>query len=124
MLHELEQAKIYTVHAMTKTETISAPLQLQSPSRQVHSHTNTKGGSNQTFAGAGDDKTQHAPSSQSSCSNKISDIHWHLINLCAVVLLYISQYTDVILAHKIDRHTLQCKQKKLFVITTSPVLRG
>jgi hypothetical protein len=29
--------------------------------------------------------------------------------LRAVVLLYISQYTDVILAHKIDRHTLQCK---------------
>lgn len=42
VLHELEQAKIYTVHAMTKTETIiSAPLQLQSPSRPVHSHTNT-----------------------------------------------------------------------------------
>ena len=41
------------------------------------------------------------------CSNKISNIHWHLINLCAVILFYVSQYADVILAHEIDRHTLK-----------------
>jgi len=43
------------------------------------------------------------------CSNKISNIHWHLINLCAVILFYVSQYADVILAHEIDRHTLAPK---------------
>ena len=52
-------------------------------------------------------KKKHNSTLPVVCSDKISNIHWHLINLCTVVLLYISQYTDVILAHEIDRHTLK-----------------
>jgi len=54
-------------------------------------------------------KKKHNSTLPVICSDKISNIHWHLINLCTVVLLYISQYTDVILAHEIDRHTLAAK---------------
>ena len=38
---------------------------------------------------------------------KISNIHWHFINLGTVVLLNVSQDLDVITLHKIYRNTLQ-----------------
>lgn len=98
---------------MIKTETISAPPVTKPLSSSPQRHQQQRR-LKPNLARTGDDKTQHAPSSQSSCSNKISDIHRHLINLRAVVLLYISQYTDVILAHEIDRHTLQCKHTNSF----------
>ena len=40
-------------------------------------------------------------------SDQIGDVHRHLVDLRAVVLLNVPQDTDVILAHKVDRHTLQ-----------------
>ena len=33
-------------------------------------------------------------------------IHWHLVNLCGVILLNISQDPDVIVLHEVDGHTL------------------
>ncbi|RNA29565.1 hypothetical protein BpHYR1_041898 [Brachionus plicatilis] len=44
-----------------------------------------------------------------SCSNKISHIHWHFVNLSAVVLFNVSQYSDVIIHDKIDGDTLAAK---------------
>ena len=38
---------------------------------------------------------------------KISNIHWHFINLSTVVLFNVSQDLDVIALHKIYRNTLQ-----------------
>lgn len=38
---------------------------------------------------------------------EISNIHWHFINLCTVVLLNISQDLDVITLDKVDCNTLQ-----------------
>jgi hypothetical protein len=52
-------------------------------------------------------------------SDQISNVHRHLIDLCAVVLLDVSQDTYVILAHKVDRHTLQMAQA--FLITSKSV---
>jgi hypothetical protein len=48
-------------------------------------------------------------------SDQISDVHRHLVDLCAVVLLDVSQDTDVILAHKVDRHTLQMAQTSHYI---------
>ena len=36
-------------------------------------------------------------------------IHWHFIYLCAVILLNISQYSDVIRFHKINGNTFTTK---------------
>jgi hypothetical protein len=37
--------------------------------------------------------------------NEISNIHGHLINLCTVILLDISENSNVITLHKINSHT-------------------
>ena len=47
-------------------------------------------------------------------SDKISDVHGHLVDLRAVVLLDVPKDTDVILAHKVDRHTLQSRHTENF----------
>lgn len=39
-------------------------------------------------------------------SDKFCDIHRHLINLGGIVLLNISQYSDIIICHEIDGDTL------------------
>ena len=57
-----------------------------------------------------------APSIFPETSDQVCYVHRHLIDLCAVVLLDVSQYTDVVLAHKVDSHTLQMAQA--FQITT------
>ena len=31
-------------------------------------------------------------------------VHWHLINLCAIVLLNVPQYTNVVILYKVDGH--------------------
>jgi hypothetical protein len=49
--------------------------------------------------------------------NQISHIHGHFINLCAVVLLNIPQYPNVITPHKIDGHTLHKKMKNPHLVS-------
>lgn len=43
---------------------------------------------------------------QHPLSNKVSNIHRHFVDLGTVILLNVSQNPDIILTHKIYRHTL------------------
>jgi hypothetical protein len=40
------------------------------------------------------------------CLDQLGNIHWHLINLCAVELLNVTQDFDVIALDEVDGHTL------------------
>ena len=39
--------------------------------------------------------------------DQVCHIHGHLVNLCAVVLLNVTQDANVVTAYKIDGHTLR-----------------
>lgn len=38
--------------------------------------------------------------------DQIGNVHWHLVDLCAVVLLDIAENLDVVLSDKVDGNTL------------------
>lgn len=64
--------------------------------------------------------------------DQIGDVHWHLVDLCAVVLFNIAENLDVVLSDKVDGNTLAtetsrttntkmaCWKQKTFV-STSPM---
>jgi hypothetical protein len=41
--------------------------------------------------------------------DQIGHIHWHLVNLCTVVLLNVAQNLDIVLRDKVDSNTLATK---------------
>jgi len=53
--------------------------------------------------GCAENVTRNSPE---SWSDKISNIHRHLIDLCRVVLLYVAQDANVIVLHKVDGDSL------------------
>merc|ERR1719231_1811012 len=42
-------------------------------------------------------------------SNEISNIHWHLLDLCVVELLDVTQVADISLRQEVDRDALTAK---------------
>src|SRR5262245_12289979 len=45
-------------------------------------------------------------------SDKIRHVHWHLIDLLAVVLLNVAEHLDIVVLHKVDGYTLPTKSAR------------
>jgi len=113
VLHELVPERIYTLrscHLAQRNQT--TPLRLQQ-SNTVTPKTLSRQTTRPEFKRRRMASSNQTHNNSAICSPQSSDqvghVHRHLINLRAVVLLNVSQDTDVVLAHKVDRHTLAPK---------------
>lgn len=85
-------------------------------SPQQQNDSNKQGGAHAWYSVCGyfnkAEQPSHCNILESDYLHQLIDMHWHFINLCRVVLLYVSQNFDVIIPHKIYRNTITPKTSR------------